>query len=150
MIETDDFTSMQYVVDLDSKRFGPIEDIFAGVIPSMRQYGLNVHVSDIRPNKSYTEDRQLIVKLKWKVELTHLLWSVNEKQHEITAMNGKGIIFYQRMPSGKFVLGNTDIVDREILGKLNCTMFIRHIFPLPDDNIVESIKQQIKILYNSL
>lgn len=29
-------------------------------------------------------------------------------------------------------------------------MFIRHIFLLPDDNIVESIKNQIKILYNSL
>ena len=62
MIETDDFTSIQYVIDLDSKQFGLIEDIFTGVIPSMRQYGLNVYVSDIRPNKSYTEDRQLIVK----------------------------------------------------------------------------------------
>lgn len=150
MIETDDFTSIQYVIDLDSKRFGPIEDIFTGVIPSMRQYGLNVHVSDIRPNKSYTEDRQLIVKLKWKVELTHLLWSVNEKKQEITAVDRKGIIFYQRMPSGKFVLEFSDIVDREILKKLDNTMFIRHIFLLPDDNIVESIKNQIKILYNSL
>lgn len=150
MIETDDFTSTQYVIDLDSKRFGPIEDIFTGVIPSMRQYGLNVHVSDIRPNKSYTEDRQLIVKLKWKVELTHLLWSVNEKKQEITAVDRKGIIFYQRMPSGKFVLEFSDIVDREILEKLDNTIFIRHIFLLPDDNIVESIKNQIKILYNSL
>ena len=50
------------------------------------------------------EDRQLIIKLKWKVELTHLLWSVTEKKQEITAVDRKGIIFYQRMPSGKFVL----------------------------------------------
>lgn len=140
---------MQYVVDADSKRFGPIEDIFADVVPSMRQYGLNVHVSDIRPNKSYTEDSQLIVKLKWKVELTQLLWQVVEKKDEIP-VNSKGIIFYQKIPSGKFVLENTDILDQEVLEKLDDTRFIRHIFPLPDDNIVESIKQQIKILYNRL
>lgn len=140
-----------YIADVDTKRYGPIEEIMMAPVSIMKNYGLNVSILSAKPDSSYTYDQHLVIKLKWKVELTMMLWDLNDNKLQIPNTNDyKALLFYQKMPSGKFVLQPSNIIDKDEIEEADDTIFLRHVFLLPNDNIVNAVKEYIKELYNSL
>lgn len=136
----------KFFVDLDSQSFQVINDIQEYWVDELKEIGMNVFASFTLPDNSYKEDERLIYKLQLKKNLFHLLELVEYRIEELLAQNNKGIVLYQKFDY--YDLDGTNELDKMTLQKIAISdnRLIIHIFPLPDNNIVEVIKEHIKSL----
>ena len=142
--------AMMFLVDFDLKNYTIVNNNIKSMIDNFVDQEMNVGLFQSLPNLNFKKNANLLMCLHVKEAIWPTFRKIGETVAALLSENKKGIYLYRTIDlhSGYF-LGTTNELDRATLlsQKIKDRIIVERIFPLPNEHIVETIRQGFISLY---